>query len=241
MNKLDQKLSYLFYPSEFSRRQRSIRNFARYKANELRNLLFYGAMIFKDFLSKKYFEHFLLYVIFIRVLCQENITKDDILSSYSLIKSFNVNFKDYYGSINQTFNLHGHLHLPKQVLNYGPLNKISAFPFEGFFKICKGLLHGTRDISNEIITKIEIQSYLFFENHNNLESMKDQSLKIFLEDKIFGKKKKNQNSNKTPVKYSSQFENSLNKFIEENFTDILNQIEISLCIRLNSISLLIFT
>lgn len=67
-----------------------------------------------------------------------------------------------------TYNLHCHLHLPLQVLLYGPLHMVSCFPFEGFFKICHGLYHGTRAITEQIIRNLNLMqfigNYKFFNN-----------------------------------------------------------------------------
>ena len=59
-----------------------------------------------------------------------------------------------------TYNLHCHLHLPAQVLLYGPLQMVSCFPFEGFFKICHGLFYGTRALAEQILKNVNIQQYL---------------------------------------------------------------------------------
>ena len=37
---------------------------------------------------------------------------------------------------------------------------ISAFPFEGFFKICHGLYYGTRSLAEQILKNINIMQYL---------------------------------------------------------------------------------
>ncbi len=51
-----------------------------------------------------------------------------------------------------TYKLHAHLHLPEQCNKFGPLHRLSSFPFEGLFKICKSYVHGTRDYSNQLYT-----------------------------------------------------------------------------------------
>lgn len=44
-----------------------------------------------------------------------------------------------------SYNLHCHLHLPKQVLEYGLLNKCSCFSFENMFRISKDMIHGKKN------------------------------------------------------------------------------------------------
>ena len=82
------------------------------------------------------------YVVFIRKLCQENITYDDIEYAQELIDEFHVEYELLYGVSFMSSNLHGHLHLPKQVFDYGPLNKTSCYIFENIFKMSRGMFHG---------------------------------------------------------------------------------------------------
>jgi hypothetical protein len=61
-----------------------------------------------------------------------------------------------------SLNLHAHQHLPDQVMLFGPLNKLSCFSFEAVFKMCNALFNGTRNISNQIATNLNISSYMYF-------------------------------------------------------------------------------
>ena len=65
---------------------------------------------------------------------------DDINDAQKIIIDFVTEFEDLYGTKAMTSNLHGHLHLPRQVRRFGPLNKISCFPFENVFKITRNIL-----------------------------------------------------------------------------------------------------
>lgn len=128
---IDLKLKNVNFPIEFSRKQRSIIEIKSYKANEIRNFLFYLIpSIFYNILPDKYFEHILTYVTFIRILTQNEITNQDILDSIELINHFCEDFEDLYSLSHMTYKLHSHLHLPAQVIQYGPLHEISCFPFE---------------------------------------------------------------------------------------------------------------
>ena len=64
-----------------------------------------------------------------------------------------------------TYYFHSHLHLPLQVLLYGPLHMVSCFPFKGFFKICHGLFFGTRAIGEQIIKHMDIKNHISFITH----------------------------------------------------------------------------
>ena len=81
-----------------------------------------------------------------------------MLSFYIIINDFET----LYGSHNVSFNVHSHLHLPDQVERFGPLNKLSCFPFEGVCKICSTMFHGTRNIFYQIAFNLNVHAALFF-------------------------------------------------------------------------------
>ena len=100
-----------------------------------------------------------------RLLTQTSVSTDDINLSSILINKFVHLYEELYGCLNMTYNLHCHLHLPVQVLLYGPLHMVFSFPFEGFFKICHGLFYGTRALAELILKNVNIMQYLSaFEN-----------------------------------------------------------------------------
>lgn len=129
---IDNVLMKIKYPSEFPRSQRSLEYFHIFKANELRNLVFYALIyVLKPKMSQKYFDHLVLFILFIRTLTKNMISDHDIKLSEFYIQKFVQDFEELYGIDNMTYNLHSHLHLPRQCLNFGPLNKLSSFAFEG--------------------------------------------------------------------------------------------------------------
>ena len=87
INMIDKTLVNIRLPVETSRNTRSITERSYFKANEYRNLLFYLAFgILKDILPDIYLLNLLKYIIFIRILCQEAISLNDINDSITLIQ-----------------------------------------------------------------------------------------------------------------------------------------------------------
>ena len=122
------------YPLEFSRTQRPLAELKTYKANEFRNILYYLVpYLFYEILPTQYYNHALIYTTFIRLLTMNKIQEEDILNAQVLIDNFYKKFKSLYGKEYLTYKLHTHIHLPMQVLTYGAINLISAFPFESKF------------------------------------------------------------------------------------------------------------
>lgn len=134
---MENRLKEIKYPLEFPRSQRSLNDLKTFKANEFRNLLYLIPILFYDVLPSLFYQHALIYVTFIRTLTQPNLSKQDILYSQNLISAFSLKFKTLYGEELLTYKLHTHIHFPAQAYYYGPLNEISAFPFESIFKTYK--------------------------------------------------------------------------------------------------------
>jgi hypothetical protein len=113
---IDKILLQVKYPIEFSRMQRSISEHIQYfKATEFRNFLMYVSLpIMRYFLPHVYYNHFVHYIVFMRILCDKYIVNNDITQAYSIIVKFIEEFEIFMVK-NRTFNLHSHLHLPQQV------------------------------------------------------------------------------------------------------------------------------
>ena len=129
---IDRRLSSVKYTIDFHRTTKSIQDYNTLKCSELENMEFYiGILIVEKFLDPKYIEHFLTYVIALRLLTKEKIELEDISCVSTLLNYFVMRFEKLYGLEHMTYKIHTLTHLPIQVLNFGPLHKHSAFHFEG--------------------------------------------------------------------------------------------------------------
>ena len=133
------------------------------------------------------YNHLLLFIVFLRILTKNCIRESDIEDARELIVLFCKDFELLYGHEKVTFNLHAHLHLPGQVRSFGPLNKISAFPFEGMFNYTGKFKLGTRSLVRQIANGVELDKYLSFQAPNEIDRIKNHCLRSFLKD--IGKKK----------------------------------------------------
>ncbi|CAF0736502.1 unnamed protein product [Brachionus calyciflorus] len=102
-------------PSEIKRKIRPISERFYYKANEFRTIALYLSFgIFKGLLVDKYFNNLIKFIIFLRILCQDEINKENIIDAKKIIVDFIQEYEELYGQINMTSNVHGHIHLPEQ-------------------------------------------------------------------------------------------------------------------------------
>ena len=167
INSILQKVKW---PTEYPRLRREIQQFAFFTASEYKNYMHHiSIFIYKNILPEKFYDHYLLYVLFVRILSKPSISNANIVYASELIHRFVSEFKDLYGTENMTFNLHCHLHLPMQVLKFGGFDKLNVFPLEGYFKTCRALYFGTTGIAEQILRNTAKKHQLFFlENHAHI-------------------------------------------------------------------------
>lgn len=180
MKEVNNYVSLIKFPSEFSRSQRSLDFRNLYKATEYKNFIFYTSIGLIDFLPQKYFNNVLKYIVFLRVLCQEKLNEDDFILSQNLIENFIFEYEQLYGVQHMTYNLHAHIHLPIQAFKFGPINKISAFAFEGMFKIFRDFFHGTNGYVSQIVKKLQLETDFLFNQYEKMSKIKNKSLSNFV-------------------------------------------------------------
>jgi hypothetical protein len=66
-----------------------------------------------------------------RLITQEIISNEDLADAIILFEEFYAEFQKLHGIEHCTYKLHAHTHLIQQVSQFGPVHKISCFPFEG--------------------------------------------------------------------------------------------------------------
>lgn len=133
---------------------RDLLSLAHWKASELKVFMLYsGVAALFNSLENKYFEHFCLYVLIIRQMC-DTYQDYDAENSRQLLLIWHEQLQILNGDSEMTFTAHAHLHLPDQVARFGPLHKISCFVFEGMIKHIKQFITGTRFVGQQILRRI---------------------------------------------------------------------------------------
>lgn len=129
--KLSQNLLSIknYVPSEFARKPRSIEEKNRWKATELRQFLLYtGSVVLHDVV----YNNFMLLSVAISILIDPTLCS--VMCEYAkvLLVAFVEHFMKLYGKEYVVYNVHGLVHLADDVKCHGPLDNISAFPFENY-------------------------------------------------------------------------------------------------------------
>lgn len=99
------------------------------KSSELKIFILYWAVpLLMNILPTKYWYMLCLYVFSVKILYEPIKEKNELYIASDLINSYVKNTENIFGEIDYT--LHAHLHLPRQVLDHGPLHVHSQFCFE---------------------------------------------------------------------------------------------------------------
>lgn len=179
-------------PSDFARQPRSIFEFGRWKATELRQFVLYtGPIVLKTFLPKRTYEHFLLLTVAISLLLDSDDCKRSYYLAYAreLLLTFVNNSKDIYSDVFVSYNVHSLLHLPDDVENFQcSLNDISAFPFENHLQTVKRLVRNAKNPITQVakrLTEIENSGRLKSEARTTIISAKKKDCCFILKNEDF--------------------------------------------------------
>lgn len=145
-----------FIPSEFARKTRSLLDLPYYKATELRlHLLYVTPVAFKRFLPPKFYHHFLLLHVAIKILVDEEKCKPFASYAETLLKIFVKDSATLYGDSFITYNIHVLIHLVLDVLRYGNLDKFSCFQFENKNQVIKNQVSSSAKILQQAVRREE--------------------------------------------------------------------------------------
>ena len=149
-----------FIPREFPRKCRSLSEFDRWKATELRQFLLYsGIVVLKGNLPEDVYSHFLL--LFVSVFCMSHPSLFMQYGEFSrqLLLKFVSEFSDHYGRNQLVYNVHNLVHLADDVQRHGTLDSFSAFSFESFLGKLKKMLRKAQSPLPQVIRRLSERKY----------------------------------------------------------------------------------
>lgn len=216
-------------PSYICRLPTGVSDMKNWKASAFRAwLLFYSLPALVRFLPKDYMQHWLLFVMAMFLLLQEEISEADLTKADTMLQLFVRDIGRLYRKKDYVYNTHCLLHLPLIVRRWGPLQCSSAYIFENYNGVLTKLIHGTKNRAKELMNILKIA--------RGLEVLKLR-VKAFQErDEAKGRNQKVLGSHLDPNKYlnetdklfllSSGFDSrycisSRASFQQESFTSLL--------------------
>ena len=142
-------------PREFSRRPRSLVEFRRWKATELRQFLIYsGPVVLLGTLPRHQYRNFMLLSIACLVLLHPVYSTQHHEYAKDLLKTFVANFAQIYGKEMVSYNVHSLIHLADDVKRYGALDNVSCFEFENHLGKLKKMVHRAQDPVAQVTRRI---------------------------------------------------------------------------------------
>jgi hypothetical protein len=142
-------------PREFARRPRSTAEIKRWKATELRMLLFYtGPVVLRNILSETLYEHFLLLFVGLSLLSNPNYCSEYCDYANDLLETFVKNASILYGKGMLVYNFHSLIHLAEDCKKFGKLHNFSAFPFENALKGLKKLVRKPNQVLQQLVGRL---------------------------------------------------------------------------------------
>lgn len=144
-------------PTEINRKPRSLCELSRWKATEFRSFVLYlGPVVLKNVTNKAVFKNFLLLhsaiSIFISSRHLEHIGSD---TAGEFLKNFVQHCRQLYGQEFIVYNVHMLVHLKDDVNRYGPLDNISAFPYENYLNRLKRLIKSPKEPIQQIGKRLQ--------------------------------------------------------------------------------------
>ncbi|CAI6351799.1 unnamed protein product [Macrosiphum euphorbiae] len=127
-------------PCEFARKPRRLDEICRWKATEFRTFVLYiGTFVTKSVLKKEHWKHFFSLNLAMMILISPDYGQY-INHARLLLDNFVKNFELMYGRHLISHNIHGLIHLCDDYTLFGPLDNVSAFPFENYMGSLKKML-----------------------------------------------------------------------------------------------------
>ncbi|CAI6367343.1 unnamed protein product [Macrosiphum euphorbiae] len=145
-------------PCEFARKPRSFDEISRWKATEYRTFLLYtGPIVMKSILKKDHWKHFLALSISMTILLSPDHSKF-LFIARNLLDYFLKRYEQIYGSYLMSHNFHGLNHISDDYDMYGPLDNVSAFPFENYMGQLKKMLRKPHKPLEQIVKRYRWRS-----------------------------------------------------------------------------------
>lgn len=157
VSQISERLELLkkYMPLEFNRKPRTLAEFRTF-------LVYVGPVVLENIVNLAVYEHFLLLHCAITIfLSSRHISVVGINIPSKFLDVFITHSVKIYGAEFLVHNVHALCHLEEEVKAYGPLDEISAFPFENYLGHLKRLVRSPVNPAAQIYRRIKEKSAYF--------------------------------------------------------------------------------
>lgn len=167
---------YPHTPFEFQRKPRALECYKQWKGTEFRQFILYsGPIVLKNVLSDEVYNNFMTLHVALTILSSNRFCTEEsyLFYAHQLLQHFVTTFKTIYGHHHLSHNIHGLLHLVKDVRNFGSLDSFSSFKFENFLQKIKKLLRKDDLPLQQIARRIHEITMCCYDDEMNSVVIKD--------------------------------------------------------------------
>lgn len=111
-------------------------------------------LTFSEFLPKKYYNHWSLFLHSMTLLSQHKINRDSLNLIKKSLETFVQQTEQLYGPTYMRMNIHQLLHLHKDVISWGLLWTHNTFSFESMNGTLTRLMHGTQSVPKAAVSAL---------------------------------------------------------------------------------------
>lgn len=129
-----------FWPVEFNRKPRSLKDLEHWKAIEFRQFLLYITPLLDDILTKQVFSNVMLLKFAMTILLSHDLNTNFNEYANNLLKLFVSHSIQIYGKQFCIYNVHSLIHLARDAKCFDTLNNINCFAFENYLGMLKKML-----------------------------------------------------------------------------------------------------
>uniref|UniRef100_A0A182P9T4 Transposase domain-containing protein n=1 Tax=Anopheles epiroticus TaxID=199890 RepID=A0A182P9T4_9DIPT len=147
-------LNNLKLPSDFKRKLRNLHYVAMWKASELKMFLQYaGFVVLKGKIGEQMYQHFMLFFVAMTFLSTSH-HEAKWQYAASLLEQYVRDFGVVYNPCLISSNVHNLLHVYEDVVRFGDINTISAYPFEAKLHDIKKLVRSGRNSLAQAVNRL---------------------------------------------------------------------------------------
>ena len=148
-----------FVRKEFARKPRSLRDLDRWKATELHFFILYaGPVVLQSHVPTAVHENFMLFAVGMYILLSPRFCITHVDYAEHLLINFVQHYAVLYGRDQVVYNVHTVSHLANDAKMYGPLDNVSAFPFESYLGQLKKLVRKPTSALQQVVCRLSALS-----------------------------------------------------------------------------------